>query len=273
MPNPTHCLPAGVLGASQLDVYNISSSVIATQTPAGSKRGVVVLLPGLGNSIQPLPPVINNTGGFLPIRILDLANALTADGWVFLYVNAPETAYGGISAVGLFNAIQADPGFGSQYLATCLAMWDHYVLYCQATYGAGIPIVPVGVSMGGWWALQIAANRYMTVPAAGAHIYVTIMSHISFPPVNFGTLNTTGMDAKNTIVNTFPKPLMLSWHTDDFLVPPADSQAVDTAAVASGVPAVTTFTGTGSHSLNATDVTNITNWFAASVDPICPKVF
>lgn len=269
----THCLPSGALGASELPVPNVSAATMSLMVPAGSKRGVVVLLHGLSSAIASTPYAIVDQGGILPVKFLTFATALVADGWIVAYPVYAEDVAPGVPCLALQADISADAGHGARYLAQMLHWWDHVVAWVQATYGAW-PIVPFGMSWGGWHALQIAANRSSTIVAYGAHAPVALLSGLSTAfstPADFTAVNTTGLDTTAAMLNAVAVPGILGWGTSDSAVGFTNQQAIYTAAHAAGAP-ITSNATADNHELLSADVTTYTAWFTATVDPLAPAV-
>jgi dienelactone hydrolase len=225
MPN-THCLPTGALGTNELAVPPIIgyAGIPAGGVGHGNIRGVVVWLHGLrgpGSAYPATTPV--DTGGILPGYFATFTNALITDGWVVL---APIYAEDGFATAnptkGLYNDINSDTGGGSRYLAQMLHWWDHVVAYIKATYG-NLPIVPFGMSWGGWHALQIAANRQSTVAAYGCHCPSNVMDVVSTtvtPGYDFTALanQARGLDVFSTALNSVTVPGIIGYGTSDSLV-------------------------------------------------------
>jgi len=271
----THCLPNGSLGVDELPIPNIKSN-LTTMTPVGLKRGVVVLMHGmLTNTTHTIPLTLENGLPFLPVRILALANDLVSNGWVVLYPIYQEDLYVGIPSQGVYNDINSDTGNGARYLNNLFTWWDHMVVYIRQTYGSW-PIVPMGVSWGGYRTIQVAANRTSTIAAYATHVPPTVLSQASpawTPPVNFGLINTSGLNiASNRLNSVTSKPGIIGWGTADSAVGFTNIQALYNTALAAGCP-VTSNPRTTDHILDATDVTTYINWFQSTVHPLAPAVY
>jgi hypothetical protein len=91
------------------------------------------------------------------------------------------------------------------------------VNYIHTTYG-NMPIVPMGVSMGGWSCLQIVANRASTLTGYMCQCPATIISNIGptfWLPAVVAGLNTTGMDISPTQLNSTTIPGIVGYGTAD----------------------------------------------------------
>lgn len=238
MPN-THCLPTGSLGTGELPVPNVGTGVIYTipaTTGVGNRRGVVVLLSGLTDAPIPIPPP-PPTGDFLTF-----CNDLAADGWTSILVPYAEDFYDGFGSQGVYNDISNDAGNGSRYLAQRLRWWDHIILYCQATY-PGWPVVAFGLSWGGMAALQVAANKANTIIAYGSYVPATLVENanpVLTTPVNFGLLNTSGMDISTTMLNNVVIPGAIGYGTTDIAVGYGGTTTVAAGSAGTPASAVTT---------------------------------
>lgn len=272
----THCKPSGSLAANEISVNNICDASVSTVNASGGlKRGVVVWIPGMAAGVPAIPGSNADVGGILPVKIGTFSAAVAADGWQFINVPAPDylSPLGQVTA--LYNDVANDSGHGSRYLATTLHWWDHVVAYIQAKYG-NLPIVPFGMSWGGWRVLQIANNRASTIVAAGAHEFCTFLSHVSAtftPPKDFSGITTTGCDTASSVLNAFTGYAWLSWHSDSTAIQPADCAAVNTAASNAGVQLTHPSVGTGDHCFNSTDETNAMSWFTGTLDSHFPRAF
>lgn len=272
MPN-THCLPSGSLGTSEVPCPHIGSTKMQTVTPGGSKRGVVVMMHGLNTAVTTIPGTLADSGGFVPTKELTLATALAADGWVVLYPTYGEDWAVGNPAKAVFDDINADAGHGARYLAMTLHWWDHIVTYIKATYGTW-PIVPFGISWGGWHAFQVAANRSSTIIAYANHASAVILSQAGLAwstPVDFSTVNTTGLDVGAHAMDTVSLPGLIGWQDSDTAAPPANIQAVANNAIAAG-KSITTMHFAGDHSYPAAAATATMSWFTGTVDALAPAV-
>jgi dienelactone hydrolase len=274
----THCLPTGSLGTSQSNVPQVPAGATVL-TPSGSKRGVVVLLHGLGQLGSPsvLPPVLQNFTG--PWDFLTLADDLQTDSWIVLFATQVGDAMDVASQTqAVYNDVTNDTGNGSRLLATTLAWWDHVVLWVKATYGDW-PIVVVGGSWGGWHALQLAINRAATLTAYCAHHPASVLSDLNPSVVSpsFASVNTTGLNVGATALNNVSIPGLLGWGTSDNVVGASPwtsdtlTPAIYSAASGAGAP-VTSNSQAEAHVMGSADVTVITGWFTSTVDPLAPAV-
>jgi hypothetical protein len=168
---PTHCLPAGVLGTSQVPVPNFPGSATIL-TPGGSKRGVAVVLHGLGTTTPGWP-----RGAFVDngiTQMLTLVTNLQNDGWVVIEPDEPGDTYLTNQSDGWFNDITNDTGSGSRLKTSIAAWWDHVMQYCNLHY-PGFPVVPVGVSLGGLLILNMLQQRASSVAAYCMHIPAALL--------------------------------------------------------------------------------------------------
>lgn len=269
MPN-THCLPSGSLGTAELPVPAVNAGTMTTVAASGTRKGVAVLMHGLQTTIVATPMPVPNLGGIFPVKFGDLAAALTADGWECLYITYAEDFAAGNPSLAVQSDIVADAAHGARYLAQALRWWDHVVAYIKATYGASTPIVPAGLSWGGWHSLVIAANRETTIKAYCSHVAPIILSQASpvfTNPADFSAVNTTGFDFATTGLNAVRVPGLVGWADSDTAAPPANIQAVVTAGQGAGSP-ITTNDVTGGHALSSAAVTNIASWWTSVVDPL-----
>ena len=185
----THCLPNGSLGTNQIPVSSVPGP-LSQYVPTGSKRGVVVWMHGLSvtGDAYPFPILDQDVGGFAPVLVQTFVNDLVADGWVVVPVTYPEDGYAKVQVHLVYmNDINSDTGSGSRFLTTTLHWWDHVVEWIHMNYGVW-PIVPFGVSWGGYHSLVIAANKTSTIAAYGAQVPATILSAanpIYTPPQSF----------------------------------------------------------------------------------------
>lgn len=269
----SHCKPSGSLGAGELGVPAVSASNSTVFTPTGSKRGVLVSLHGMTGSHLTPPPVVEDSGAPLPYKGLTFANHLKDDGWVSLWVPCVEDGYSaGVGPAGIMNDVLLDAGHGSRYLDANLRHWDHVVNYIKRTYGDW-PIIVYGGSWGGWRVLQILANRESTVVAGMAHIYAPKLSSIDLGGFDFTSMDCSGADCPDSIIDDVTVPVFLSWHTDDIIVPQADPQAVHDSAVAAGVPVTKSSQTTGNHAMLTADETQHMAFITSVMDPLCPASF
>ena len=91
-----------------------------------------------------------------------------ADGWVTIFAPTPGQLYVSTQSFGIQAAVNNDTG--TKLVTTISEWWDHVVNYVQKNLGATWPIVPFGVSLGGFLATTIATQRTSTIAAYGAHI-------------------------------------------------------------------------------------------------------
>ena len=219
----THCLPTGALQTAEIPVCNISDSTVTAIIPSGGVghgniRGIVVWLTGFDvfvNSGPGIPPYIppDSPGAYYTT----FYNALVADGWIFLAVPSNEWSAHGYGSSAVYNAVNADPGLGSNYVAGMMRWWDHIALYCAKKW-PGMPIVPFGVSWGGFETIQVASGKTSTLLAAGAHVPATWISnanHLYTPPQNFGLINCSGLNVPVNALASVGIPMILGWGTTD----------------------------------------------------------
>ncbi len=172
----THCLPTGSLGTFEIPVIQVPGGGTVLE-PVGSKRGVVVLLHGLqliNNSSFPVTLIDNSVD-----QLLTFANDLVADGWVVLFPGMMGDNNVLSQDNAIFNDISNDTGHGSRLLSNTMHWWDHVVDWVSMNYGS-LPIVPFGISWGGWHALQIGINRTSSILAYGANTPVTQLWTLPF---------------------------------------------------------------------------------------------
>ncbi len=219
----THCLPNGYLETDQLPVPNVPGCGTYLE-PSGTKRGVAVLLHGLNTSVItsfPITPQDSGVGGLLPVYYGTLATNLKNDGWVVLFPSYAEDNYSsGVPAEGLYNDVNSDSGHGSRYLNTTLLWWDHVLNWCQTNY-PGLPIMPIGMSEGGWHVLVLSSLRSSTIVGAISHCPATIWENVSYQftqPVNFASTNLSGLDIGVDALNNCNIPVMISYGTNDAAV-------------------------------------------------------
>lgn len=264
----THCLTTGALAAHELSVPTVSDGVTTRYAASGGlARGVVIIVPGMTAENVTFPPTVVDVGGILPTKFATFSNDLAAEGWHVVHVVTPGYfVWPTTMKDAVYDDVSNDSSeHGGRHLRTTLHWWDHVIAYVNATYGATIPKVGFGMSWGGWHMLQIAKNAPTTVAAVGAHEFVVRMSQISTAlttPLDFSTIDTTGVDAPTTALNAFlGKPVYLSWHPDGTLINETDCANVNSAASGAGVSLTTQNSGTGDHAFNATDETNAMSWF------------
>lgn len=247
---------------------------MATIAGVGSKRGVVVLLHGLVGKTRPMPLQILDVGGIIPEFVLTFSNALAANGWEVIQPTFAEDWAVGDPSQAIQTDVTVDTGHGARYLAQTLHWWDHVIAYIAQHYGPTWPIVPFGISWGGWHALQIAANKQPSILAYGAHAPVTVLSALSptfSTPADYSALDTSGLDAGSTILNAMTKPGILGWGTADAAVGFTTQQAIYNAALAAGAP-ITSNATSENHLFSTTDSATYVSWFASTVDPLAPAV-
>ena len=167
MPVPTHCLPSGSLATGQAPVPNFPGPA-SIFTPAGSKRGVVVLLHGLFFGAGFPNPCVD-VGGILPSLQATLAADLQADGWVVIWPTLVGDA-AGLGQGGSWSAEFAnDTGKGSRLANSIASLWwaGHVIPYLHKNY-PGFPIVPMGFSGGGYHSALIAKTQTSTIAGFAA---------------------------------------------------------------------------------------------------------
>lgn len=221
----THCLTLGYLGTAELPCCNISGATITvTNPPAGTlRRGVCVMFHGLylAAVAVPVPPALGEAyAPFGSNYSLSQATNLAADGWVVISVPAPEDAYNGVPAAGVYNDVAADVNNGGRWVQTNLHTWDHVYQYIQNTYG-NLPILVVGNSLGGWRALEIAINRTSQIVGYVASEPPTIFETVGTnytAPNDFALINWSGADIGPTALNAVPLLGMVGYSTTDTAV-------------------------------------------------------
>jgi len=200
MPN-THCLPTGSLATGEEPVPAVPMGVTVNGPAPGSRRGIVILVPGLTGSAMPCPPLNADVTGLLPGYFATLMLNLNRDGWLTAYL--PNVGYNYYSGQlpGLQNLVATDTGHGTLYLNAALRWWDHVVWWVQQNYGSTMPIVVWGLSWGGWHSFQIAKARTSTISA-----YIAMVP--AEPLWTFQIANMAGGAASTTTVtNTYTWPL------------------------------------------------------------------
>lgn len=182
----THCLVNDPVGTGELRANTSFPGGGAVVLPTGGKRGIVTLLHGLNGSTAPPLPLTDGPS----LLYLTLANGLAADGWVVIFpVELGDTygAAGQIAGVGadFFN----DTGHGSRLLRNTLNWWDGALISMNGLFAgsAAWPQVPVGVSWGGWHALQLAIGRTSTIAAYCAQVAAMLPWTIANGALYFGT--------------------------------------------------------------------------------------
>lgn len=250
----THCWPSGNANPpSTLHTAgpNEGNGVAAT----GTLQGIMVWLHGLvaAPNQGPFPVPLQDVGGVLPLRALTLANTIAATGWQVVNPVLPGDGFPGGEAQIIYNDIGADAGHGSRAVATWCEWWDHEVWKIRKNISATAPIVPVGMSMGGYIALLIAINRTATIAGYVAHHPASVLSDINpvfSPPLTFSSINTTGADVGSAAlapVTTIPG--MLGWGSVDQAVgaPPwtADTLTPAIYAARGSAPITPNCDGTG----------------------------
>lgn len=271
-----HCTANNSLAANELGVPGVPG--LGQQFVPGTVKGVCVMMHGLQTLPEPVPQVPVDVTGILPEYLATWKNDLVADDWVVVYPSHPEDGFAsGVGAQAIYNDVNADTGHGSRYLQTMLWWWDHIVDYIHTNW-PGQKIMVCGVSEGGYYVLQIAANRGSTIIGGIAHVPSTIWSNVNptfTPPVNFSTTTTTGMDAGTTLLNGVTVPLMVSYGTNDIAVgydtagtggtPVSNTDAMITNAVAAGRP-ITRNSTTDNHELLLADVTTFMSYTTGTLD-------
>jgi hypothetical protein len=243
-----------------------------------------------GLSIVPLNPPIAIADG-TTTKFLTLSNLLVADGWVVLMVSFNEFALlhgasgsaAGNSAQYIQNDISNDAGNGARLLAGNLHWWDHVFQFIYKTYGHW-PIVPLGVSWGGWHSYIAAINRTAQIIAYASMCGVSILSHVATAATgtaNWTALTTTGADITSSALNGVSIPGWIGYSSTDTVVGTTDPAALYNAAHTAGAPVTNLSDTTNGHGLFGTDIgpggsgftgTTIMDWFTATVDPLAPKV-
>ena len=250
----THCLPSGSLGTGEVPVSNVAEENTSILDPgAGNRRGLIVFIHGLSVGVPPffpwpIPEEHTITGD---VKILDFANDVVADNWVFLYPSVSEDYCSNITGVfGMCNDVANDAGHGSRFLdGAILHWWDHMVDWIAETYGSGHPILCAGFSMGGYKTLEIATNRQADLVGYIAHCPATILETPS--PLFTGgetlySFDFSGLDATINQLNTVAIPGIVGYGTSDEAVGWSGS-AVGSGSV--GV-SVASFTGSGTLSVS-----------------------
>jgi pimeloyl-ACP methyl ester carboxylesterase len=152
----THCLPTGSLGAGQIPCPNFPGPSRVLNVTSGSRRGVLVMLHGLGGSLQ-YPYPLSDITGFVNTLYLTLAQDLQAEGWVVVFADEPGDA----SGLGQEGAVSADfandAGHGSRVAATTGWLGTHAGLSLAKNY-PGVPAGLLGISWGGFNALQMLSQ-------------------------------------------------------------------------------------------------------------------
>lgn len=264
----THCLPNGVLAAHEVPVPAVSDANVNTivTAAAGSRRGVVVALHGIpATTPQTIPYPIADAFSIVPVKQLTIANALATAGWVYIQPSYPED-FQPAPATAIHDDVYYDTTNGARFLASTLRWWDHVVKYIEAKYGTGIPIIPYGISWGGWHALEIAKNRLSTVTGYAVHIPLVQLNLLSsFTDIT----SSAGMDISSTHANTITVPGYWIWHTGDTVVGYTAQQTVYNNAVTAG-RTLSNYTEATGHYATDNDVTGITGWFSGTMAPLCP---
>ena len=200
MPN-THCLPTGSLATGEEPVPAVPMGVTVNGPAPGSRRGIVILVPGLTGSAMPCPPLNADVTGLLPGYFATLMLNLNRDGWLTAYLPPVGYNYYTSQLGGLQNLVATDAGHGTLYLNAALRWWDHVVWWVQQNYGSTMPIVVWGLSWGGWHSFQIAKARTSTISA-----YIAMVP--AEPLWTFQIANMAGGAASTTTVtNTYTWPL------------------------------------------------------------------
>lgn len=261
----THCLPNTSLGTGELSVPTVSAANMTIQDPGvGNRRGYVVFMHGL-NVAQvtnfPLPIPNSGTSGFYS-RIGDFANAVVADGWVFIYPAYQEDFYTGKfpntqGDWGVYNDVTNDSQHGVRYVNSTLHWFDHLVACLAKTYGAGHPLVISGASWGATRTLHIAGNRKSSILGYICHYPATLIEtcdNIFTSGIQFSTANWSGMDFAANYLSSMNVtcPGIFGYGTADEAVGYDGTTTVD---VGSNNVDVSTFTG--SQTLHLVDTSTI----------------
>ena len=152
----------------------VPGGAAVTGPAPGSRRGILVWLPGLGVATPAsIPqPVVNNSN---LNEVSTMFQTLNNDGWLTVYLQGVGYDYLTNQALGIQNLLNNDAAHGTLYLNAVLHWWDHVVKWIQATYGTSLPIVVGGISWGGWTALTVAANKTSTIAGYCVQVPVTLM--------------------------------------------------------------------------------------------------
>jgi hypothetical protein len=263
MPN-THCLPSGSLGTSEIPVCNVSTARSTIASPGGAKRGVALTFQGVWLHRVDAPPPVQDESSILMFATLQAA--LVSNGWVAVTPCKPSTCLPVIEGLALVNEINADPNSpqGLRLLTMYRHWFDHVMEWVGRTY-PGWPVIVVGNSMGGWMAIEMALSQ-PSLLAYAAEKPIALWSALPF-----GVLpaDTSGCDLNSHSLDSLTMPGFLGWSTTDTTVGFIVQQGMYNNAIAAGRP-VTSNATTEAHGLLAADVTAISSWLAASVNPLAP---
>ena len=145
-----------------------------------------MFFPGLGVAPTPVPLTVANNAGVT--QIASLFQTLNNDGWLTVYIAPVGYNYATSQALGIMNLLSNDGTHGTLFLNATVHMWDHVIGWIVATYGAALPVVVGGDSMGGLFALTAAANRTSTLAGYFCQVPVTLMWTINpLLGLNFAT--------------------------------------------------------------------------------------
>lgn len=209
--------------------------------PSGTPRGVMVFIGGLSgptNDGQVPGPLGDSVSFGLGGRFLTLANTIAALGWYVLNPVACGFAYrpGGANQI-IYNDLNTDSsGHGSRLAGTYAEWWDHVVWWIQRNVSSTLPIVPVGMSMGGFTTLQIALQRTSTIAGFVAHHPLSVLSNLNptySAPLNWTGLNTTGANV-TSVASLITIPAMLGWGSIDTAIDYPNSGDLTTPALYTG---------------------------------------
>jgi hypothetical protein len=275
----THCWPNGSANPPTTVIpagLNLATNI----APTGTLKGVMVYLHG-GSTVGTIgffPFGIADGGGFLPIRALTLANTIAATGWRVIAPIMPADAYspgGGLQLI--YNDINGDAGHGSRLVATHLEWWDHIVWYIQKNISASVPIVPVGLSWGGYVTMQVAIGRTSTIGGYVSHHGASILADtnpVYTPNVIFSNTTTTGADVTSSALNGITSiPGLLGWGSADQAVGASPwtgdtlTPAIYAAAHTAGATVSPNCDGTGTSSAGSPTEGHVLTSSADNADP------
>lgn len=157
-------------------------------------------------------------GGFA-----NLKSALIADAWdVYLPAYPLDWSVNGVSYFGnVYNDVVNDAGNGARLKATLIEWWDHLREYLEGIYGAGVPILLGGFSLGAWATLTIAKSGNNPPVGYIAHCPATVWENIfafAAPYTNLTGINFSGMDLSATYLNTVSIPGIVGYSDNDATV-------------------------------------------------------
>jgi hypothetical protein len=185
------------LATGQMPVPNFPGAPGTAFVPSGAKRGVVVLLHGISDTVGNFPETISDVGGFLPLSYQTLAENLQADGWVVVWPQEIGDNYITTQTAGWWEDCDNDTTNGARLVTDMGLWWDHAVDYVNTVY-PGCPIVIGGVSIGGYSSLEMAIHKTSTlagyfcqVPATLIWCVQAITPSFSVDPVTLGVLDSS----------------------------------------------------------------------------------